>query len=44
MLAILVAALAHDVPKQDTALCRIHEIFKGRAEHVERLGTGFGRP
>src|SRR5215471_21053021 len=43
MLAILVATLAHDIPKQDAALRRIDEIFKGRAEHVERLGTGFRR-
>jgi hypothetical protein len=43
MLAILVAALTHDVPKQHVALRGIDQIFDRGPKHVERLGTGFGR-
>src|SRR5262249_47677574 len=38
MLAILVAALTHDVPKQHRALGRINPVFHRRAEYPERVG------
>src|SRR5262245_28304993 len=37
MLAILVAALAHDVPEQHTALRGIDQIFHRRSKYAERL-------
>jgi hypothetical protein len=43
MLAILIATLAHNIPEQHTALCRIDEILKSGAEHVEWPGIGFDR-
>jgi hypothetical protein len=35
MLAILVAALTHHVPKQDAALPGVDQIFDGGTEHIE---------
>ena len=36
MLAVLVAALAHDVPEQDAALRRVDHVFHGWRKHAKR--------
>ena len=38
MLAVLVAALAHDVPEQDAALRGIDHVFHRRADEAEHVG------
>ena len=38
MLAVLIAALAHDVPEQDRALGSVNRVVHRRAEGAEHLG------
>jgi hypothetical protein len=40
MLAILIAALAHDIPEQHAALRGIDHVFQGRGKYAERLREG----
>jgi len=38
MLAVLIAALAHDIPEQDAALCGVDPVFDRRREHSGQFG------
>ena len=43
MLAVLIAALAHDVPEEDTALSRIDEVVERLSKHAEGRRNLLGR-